>query len=246
MNNLQMQSKWNPSARADPAVPIAADFASEASMSEVGGMSGDAWDTPHVPAAQSDALLAHSVGIVRDWLRYHSDEEGADEIQSALDALWPHWPPAVDTYGAKPGRPMETGCTFPSLFKCVRDSDCGASLECKFYDVDDEPLGICVHPDTCFRHDHCDGGRLCSGGGLCVMPELVVRNTMDVEVDAHVFGKKARQCARSSFGMSKEQRVPSFARDNGLCGVRNYFTYQDVINISTDAWDSAEQTVLQE
>ena len=244
MSSLQMQSKWNPSARADPAVPIAADFASEASMSEVGGMSGDAWDTPHVPAAQSDALFAHSVGIVRDWLRYHSDEEGADEVQSALDAIWPHWPPAVDTYGAKPARAMEAGCTFPSLFKCERDSDCGASLQCKYYDVDDEPLGICVHPDTCFRHDHCDGGTLCSGGGLCVAPELVVRNTMDVEVDAQVFAKKARQCARSPFGMSKEQRVPSFARDNGLCGVRNYFTYQDVINISADARDAAEKAVL--
>jgi hypothetical protein len=39
---------------------------------------------------------------------------------------------------------------------------------------------------------------------------------MDVEVDAQVFAQKARQCARSPFGMSKEQRVPSFARDNGL------------------------------
>jgi len=246
MNNLQMQSKWNPNVRADPAVPVAADYASEASMSEVGGMSGDAWDTPHVPAPQSDAMFAHSVGIVRDWLRYHSDEEGAAEIQDALDAIWPHWPEAasVDTYGAEPGKPMEAGCSFPSLFRCVRESDCGESLSCKYYDTDDSPLGICVHPDTCFRHDHCEGGKLCSGEGVCVLPELVVHNTLDVEIDAHVFAKKAAQCARSSFGMSKEQRVPSFARDNGLCGVRNYFTYKDVINISADLRDSTEQAVL--
>ena len=122
--------------RADPAVPVAADYASEASMSEVGGMSGDAWDTPHVPGPQSDAMFAHSVGIVRDWLRYHSDEEGAAEIQDALDAIWPHWPEAasVDTYGAEPGKPMEAGCSFPSLFRCVRESDCGESLSCKYYD----------------------------------------------------------------------------------------------------------------
>ena len=241
MSSLQMQSKWNPNARADPAVPIPPDYASEASMSEVGSMSGDAWDTPHVPAAQSDSMFAHSVGIVRDWLRYHSDEEGAAEVQAALDGIWPHWTGPIDAYGAKPGKPMEAGCSFPSVFKCVRNSDCGGSLVCKYYDTDDDPLGICVDPDTCFRHDHCAGDKLCSGEGACVLPELVVRNTLDVEVDAHVFAKKAKQCARSSFGMSKEQRLPSFARDNGLCGVRNFFTYR---NITEGARSSTDEAVL--
>ena len=241
MNNLQMQSKWNPNARADPAVPIPPDFVSEASMSAVGSMSADAWDTPHVPDAQSVGIFAHSVGIVRDWLRYHSDEEDARDIQTALDAIWPHWPEPIDTYGAQPSKPMEAGCSFPSLLQCVRDSDCGESLTCKYYDVDDSPLGICADTNTCFRHDHCEGGRLCSGEGVCVLPELVVRNTLDVAIDAHVFAKKAQQCSRSSFGMSKEQRMPSFARDNGLCGVRNYFTYKNItydMRASTDNGDA--------
>ena len=37
--------------------------------------------------------------------------------------------------------------------------------------------------------------------------------------------------------MSKEQNIPSFARDNGLCGVRNYFTYK---NITSDVRSAAE------
>jgi hypothetical protein len=237
MNNLQMQSKWNPNARADPAVPIPPDFVSETSMFAIGTTSGDAWDTAHVPAREADAMFKHSVGIVRDWLRYHSDEDEAHEIQMALDEIWPHWTDSGDTYGAHPNKPMESGCSFPSLFMCVRDSDCGESLTCKYYDVDDSPLGICAHRDTCFRHDHCDEDRLCSGEGLCVKPEIVIRNTLDVEIDAHVFAKKATQCSRSSFGMSKEQNIPSFAQDNGLCGVRNYFTYK---NITYDVRASTE------
>ena len=236
MINLQMQSKWNPNARADPAVPIAADFVSEASMSNVGSMTGDAWDTAHVPA-EADAVFRHSVGIVRDWLRYYSDEEGAEEIQVALDKLWPHWTGPIDTYDAQPSKPMEAGCNFPALLQCARDSDCGDKLVCKSYDVDDSPLGICAHADTCFRHDHCDEDRLCSGEGVCVHPELVIRNDLDVEIDAQVFAKQAAQCSRSSFGVSKEQNIPSFARDNGLCGVRNYFTYK---NITSDVRSAAE------
>ena len=238
MNNLQMQSKWNPNARADPAVPIPPDFVSEASMSAIGSTSGDAWDTPLVPAVQSEVTFAHSVGIVRDWLRYHSDEDGASDIQAALDEIWPHWTESVDTYGAEPSKPMEAGCSFPALFRCARDSDCGESLVCKYYDVDDSPLGICADRDTCFRHDHCEEDRLCSGEGVCVAPEIVIRNSLDVDVDAHVFAKKARQCSQSSFGMSKEQNIPSFARDNGLCGVRDYFTYKNItsaVRASTDS-----------
>ena len=237
MNNLQMQSKWNPNARADPAVPIPPDFVSEASMSTIGMTSGDAWDTAHVPDAESDSMFRHSVGIVRDWLRYHHDDEGSHAVQAALDEIWPHSTESVDTYGAQPNQPMQAGCTVPSLFKCVRDSDCAEALVCKYYDVGDSPLGVCAGGDTCFRHDHCDEGKLCSGAGVCVYPELVIRNTLDVAVDTHLYAKNAKQCSRSSFGMSKEQNIPSFARDNGLCGVRNYFTHK---NITADVRSATE------
>ncbi len=82
-----MQSKRNPNARTDPVVPIPPDFVSEASMSTVGYMTGDGWDTAHVPTPESDTMFKHSVGIVSDWLRYHSDEEGAHEIQMVLDEI---------------------------------------------------------------------------------------------------------------------------------------------------------------
>jgi hypothetical protein len=85
--------------------------------------------TQNVPAVQAD-IFAHSVGIVRDWLRYHSDEEGAADIQNALDEIWPHWDAQIDTYGAKPTKLIEADCTFPSLFQCGRDSDCGEALTC--------------------------------------------------------------------------------------------------------------------
>jgi hypothetical protein len=238
MNNLQMQSKWNDDARADPAVPIPPDSVSQDSMSTVGTMTADVWDTAHVPAAGSDAMFRHSVGIVRDWLRYYGDDDDGQQIQTALDAMWPHWTESIDTYGAQPSRPVEAGCNFPSLFRCARDSDCGDTLTCKYYDVDDSPLGVCADRDTCFRHDHCDRDRLCSGEGVCVPPELVIHNTLDVDIDAHIFAKEATQCTRSSFGMSKEQNIPSFAHDNGLCGVRNYFTYKNITSDVRSATDN--------
>jgi hypothetical protein len=74
-----------------------------------------------------------------------------------------------------------------------------------------------------------------------VHPELVIHNTLDVEIDTQVFAKKAKQCSTSSLGMSKEQRLSSFARDNGVCGVRNYFTYD---NITTDVRVSTDEAVL--
>ena len=58
--------------------------------------------------------------------------------------MWPHWALPIDTYGAEPAKPMEPGCKFPSLLPCVRDSDCGDALTCKYYDVDDSPLGVCA------------------------------------------------------------------------------------------------------
>ena len=65
MNNLQKQNKWNPNAHSDPVVPIPPDFASEASMSSVGTMSGDAWDTSHVSSTQSVLLRSKT-----HWMRY--------------------------------------------------------------------------------------------------------------------------------------------------------------------------------
>jgi hypothetical protein len=38
--------------------------------------------------------------------------------------------------------------------------------------------------------------------------------------------------------MSKEQNIPSFANDNGLCGIRNYFTYKNVTSDVRSATDN--------
>ena len=119
MNNLQLQRKWNANARVDPVVPIPPDFVSEDSMSTVGRMTGDAWDTAHVPATESDAMFRHLVGIIRDWLRYYGDEDEEHEIQTALEAICPHWTVVIDTYDTHPSKPMQPGFNFPSLFKCL-------------------------------------------------------------------------------------------------------------------------------
>jgi hypothetical protein len=44
MNNLKIQSKWNPNARAAPVVPIPPDFVSEENMFSIGITNGNAWD----------------------------------------------------------------------------------------------------------------------------------------------------------------------------------------------------------
>ena len=233
LNPLRMQSKWNRNARADPTMPVYADRSDEASMTESMG-SDDQYDTA-LQNAESSYTFRHSIGLVRDWLRDYESEQG----QAALDSEWPHWletPNARrETFSAPSSEALHDSCSMPPLLRCYEDSDCSSSdpaLRCKlnqFGGVQGDVSGLCVHVDTCFQHAHCvDGKKLCSGNGFCEQPQIIVQNTLAVPINARIFAKKSEQCTGSSYGSSVFQQVPSFARDNGLCGVTNLFNYRNL------------------
>lgn len=232
LNPLRMQSKWNPNARADPAMPVFPDRSEEATMAEA-LPSDDQYDTP-LQASSSYLTFRHSVGLVRDWLRDYESE--AD--QAALDSLWPHWldvEESGNTFAAPSSDALHASCSMPPLLRCYEDSDCtssDSSLRCKlnqFGGVQGDASGICVHVDTCFQHAHCaNGKKLCSGGGLCEQAQIIVQNTLNAEINVRISAKQSEQCTGSTYGSSVFQNVPTFARDNGLCGVTNLFNYRNL------------------
>jgi len=234
LNALRMQSKWNSNARADPAMPVQPDMSSEASMTDFGVPSADQHDTPLQAPAASQAMLRHSVGLVRDWLRNYENETE----QLALDALWPHWldtdAARAETFSAPSAHELHPECRLPALLRCYEDNDCTArdhTMRCKknaFGGVEGDAFGICVRLDTCYQHTHCGDGKLCSGTGFCEQPEIIVDNALPQQVNVRVFAKNSKRCTGSAFGTSAFQRVPTFARDNGLCSVHNLFNYRNL------------------
>jgi hypothetical protein len=232
LNPLRMQSKWSATARADPAMPVYADTASEETMT-VASPSNDQHDSPLRAAAASDVIFRHSVGLVRDWLRDYEDAAG----QAELDKLWPHWLDVGETFAAPSSDTLHDGCSMPQLLRCYEDSDCSSSdssLRCKRNQAvgtlgeQGERGGICVRSDTCFQHAHCSDGTLCSGTGVCKEPQIIVHNTLAKPINVRVAAKKSKLCKGSAFGASVFQQVPTFARDNGLCGVHNLFNYRNL------------------
>jgi len=234
LNPLRMQSKWKANARADPTMPVFADVSDEASMA-FSAPSDDQYDTPLQASASSQAMFRHSIGLVRDWLR--DFENDAD--QAALDTLWPHWLDSQEargeTFAAPSTDTLHASCSMPPLLRCYEDSDCSSSdssLRCRLNQNDGaqgDPSGICVHVDSCFQHAHCaNGKKLCSGVGLCEQPQIIVQNTLSAPINVRIFAKKSEQCTGSAYGSSVFQHVPTFARDNGLCGVNNLFNYRNL------------------
>lgn len=232
LNNLFMESKWSGMSRADAAVPIPADRVSEENMESFGEGSMDAHDTPLQAHLDSHLKFQHTVGLVRDWLRYYGDDDNGT-IQQALDDIWPHWQPVPDdSYGARPQDNLHDGCAMPPLFTCKEHADCRdftESLQCLFMSASDdaEDLGICVSVGTCFRHSHCGSSQMCSGKGVCEDPEITVHNEHDRHIDLQLHALDSTQCRLPPYGLGKHQNIPSFAADNGLCGVRNFFNYNE-------------------
>ena len=233
LNNLFLDSKWSDRTRADPAVPVPADRVSVEDMSLFGEASMDARDTPLQANVDSHLQFQHTVGLVRDWLRYYGDEDNNGTIQQALDGLWPHWQTvSEDSYGARRQDLLYDGCAVPPLFTCKDHADCQevtSSLRCLLVSTEEdvEDLGICAHQDTCFRHSHCPDSQLCSGNGVCVDAEITVHNEHSQPVDTQLYALDSTQCLVSSYGLGKHENVPTFASDNGLCGVRNFFNYNE-------------------
>ena len=229
LNSLHMQSKWNPRARADASMPILPDLSSEEGMTSFGAPSFEQHDTPLQADAHANGLFRHSVGLVRDWLRDH--DSAAD--QDILDELWPHWMDvAKDSFAAPAEADLAGSCKLPPLLQCFQDNDCilvDAQLRCRrsFHGQEADEMGICVRAETCYQHAHCPDEQLCSGTGFCEQPEIVIYNSLNDDISAQIFAKDAKNCQLSSFGMSAFQVAPTFARDNGLCGVHELFNYRN-------------------
>lgn len=175
-------------------MPVYVDHSAEKTMTEANAAES-AHDTSLQVASASHATFAHSVGLVRDWLRdYESTED-----QAALDILWPHWLDTPDARGeafsTPPNEALHASCSMPLLLRCYEDSDWSSSdesLRCK-RSLDD-PYGICVHVNTCFQYSHCVDGTLCSGTGFCEQPQIVVHNTLATLIELRISSKKARHC----------------------------------------------------
>ena len=230
LNSLHMQSKWNPKARADASMPVLPDFSSEEGMTSFGTPSYDQHDTPLQTDEYANDLFRHSVGLIRDWLRDYDD---ASE-QSVLDELWPHWVDTgiTDTFAAPSQAELTGKCQLPPLLECFQDSDCivaDAQLRCRKNQngPDSSQMGICIRVDTCYQHAHCPDDKLCSGTGFCEIPEIVIYNSIGEDISAQIFASDSKKCPLSSFGVSAFQNAPTFARDNGLCGVHELFNYRN-------------------
>ena len=228
-NSMHMQSKWSPKARADASMPILPDASSEEGMTSFGVPSYDPLDTPLQTDTHANELFRHSVGLVRDWLR---DYDRVSD-QSILDELWPHWMDAANDRFAAPSQDELTGsCQLPPLLQCFEDNDCilaDAQLRCRksWHGQQPDEMGICVRSETCYQHTHCPDDKLCSGTGFCEQPEIVIHNSLRQNISAQIFARDGKKCQLSSFGVSAFQVAPTFARDNGLCGVHELYNYRN-------------------
>jgi hypothetical protein len=229
LNFMHMQSKWNPKARADASMPVVPDSVSEDGMTSFGVPSHDEHDTPLQTDERANDLFRHSVGLIRDWMR---DYENASD-QSILDELWPHWmDPSSDRFAAPSEDELVGDCQLPPLLQCFSDNDCifaDDKLRCvkSSYNQQREEMGICVRVETCYQHAHCPDDKLCSGTGFCEQPEIIIHNSLRENISTQIFARDGKNCQLSSFGMSAFQMAPTFARDNGLCGVHELFNYKN-------------------
>ena len=239
LNPYTLETRWDADRRVDAAVPLDLTPEQLEDMRTVGAPSGSGADTPC--AAVFEPMLAHSVGLVRDWMRLYGPDA---ELQHAYDSLWPHWGDASDPpceYGLAAGTPAQAGCAHPALFQCSSDADCtttsGESLQC----LHGEDGGICAKQGSCFRHAHCaDRDQLCSGEGACVDARLFVEHSGDTDsIDVQLFSLASTQaCNDTMHGTSAHHLLPTFAHDHGLCSARNWFVFRH--ELATDGRSTYE------
>ena len=91
LNPFYMQSKWKPDSTADPGIPRQAPAVTLEEMPFLGTPSKEQTDTTfRAQGHPADALLQHTVGIMRAWALWASqDNEQRDKAQAALDTRWP-------------------------------------------------------------------------------------------------------------------------------------------------------------
>ena len=105
--------------------------------------------------------MRHSVGLIRDWLRWYG---GDPELQASLDASWPNWLECPSDEIAVRHMALTLTrmdqCTLPPLLTCTQDSDCMSGdtdhdLVCLQNNNDENNEGICAKRNTCYQHAHC-------------------------------------------------------------------------------------------
>jgi hypothetical protein len=135
LNPFYMQSKWKPQSTADPAIPLQAPMVTLEEMPFLGTASKEATDTTYrTQGHPADSLLQHTVGIVRAWALWNSEDNlQRDEAQALLDTQWPHWPydstfgEASGLFLSSAGSSQPAGCNFPELHFCNDDLDCAST-----------------------------------------------------------------------------------------------------------------------
>lgn len=229
VDSYVLESRWPApdiaAGRADPAVPRPADPALVDDMQQFSQPAPDQWHTAVFDDSQPDGaptdIRRPAAGLLRGWARWSGLNSAG---QSAVDERWP-LPGTTRAAFAT----AEASCAPPPLRTCKTDDECciGCDLRCKFTTgPDGEPVGLCVHRDTCSQHAHCAEDELCSGQGSCVRPQVRVENNLDVDAD---FRLQAGACTTPTAATSKTQGVSDFAHANGMCSMRNWFHYLDTV-----------------
>ena len=229
LNPFYINTRWNENQRVDPAVPITPPSEPIVDMQVRGVPSQSSMDTPII---SNDHILQHSVGLIRDWVRWYGADDEMESMQSTLKAEWPQLTDN-EYYGLAQDDAVE-GCPMPLLRTCETDAECTSSavsmvcLKPPVNEVNETSPGICAREGTCYQHNHCDESRMCSGEGVCVQPYIIFNNRDDGPVNVQLFSEGNEDCDDTMYGVSEGQGVSSFAHDNGMCSLRNWFMYETV------------------
>ena len=230
LNPYALETKWNANRRADPSVPLDLTPDDLASMQTTGSSSGRGTDTPCAEVVEP--MIAHSVGLVRDWMRLFEgdDKEQTQADQQTYDEQWPHWGDTPCEYGLPTNAPAHPGCAHPPLYECDNDDHCATTAGNALVCLRGDHGGVCAAQGSCFRHEHCiHNDQLCSGEGECVDSRLFIEHSGAAphDIDVQLFAlDETTACNDTMYGTSVRQLVPSFAHDHGLCSARNWHVFR--------------------
>ena len=149
-NDLYVNSRWNPTATADPTVPGMdmpwEDQPEDQQQYETGIPSRDPTDTPLVDP--HDTLMPHSVGLLRDWFP-RADPLSWPHWETDWNSSWTEFPDAYASGEA------DSKCAPPRIRTCLSDDECLGSVETPLRCMRHSTwIGVCMRKDTCFKHAH--------------------------------------------------------------------------------------------
>lgn len=233
LNPFYITTRWDENEAVDPAVPVTRPPKQIDEMLVRGSPSQVSTDTPII---SDDRILVHSVGLIRDWLRWYGDDP---DMQTTLDSEWPHLTDDEKEYFGLAQDEAVEGCPMPPLRTCTGDNECThdtLDMKClkpPVSELNEAGEGICAQSGTCYQHDHCGDGQMCSGEGVCVTPYIIFNNRDDQPVNVQLFADENEDCNETMLGVSQGQGVSSFAHDNGMCSLRNWYMYDAVTRSAT-------------